>query len=196
MTSPYARKVRMLISELGLRSQIENVVVNPFDLGSGLEKITPLGKVPALVIKKEDSIYDSPLICRYLIDLASNDSMVPYQKKWNIYRWEALADGMTDASYNLVMELMRPKSEQSAKWIDKWTEDIKTALIYMNHTIKKLPAEVTLAHLAIASAVGYLDFRLSEILHEKEFNQARYKNLLKWYKDFSKRESMKATVPH
>lgn len=196
-TSPYARKVRMLIIELGLVENITDVIVNPYDNNTDLIKANPLGKVPVLVLDNNQSLFNSPLICQYLNNINPKKSLIADENQWETYRWEALADGMTDASYNLVMEqLHRPLNEQSSKWIKKWTHEIQYVLDYLEEHINKLGTELTLAHLAIASAIGYIDFRLAFILHEKKNTTVGlYPKLTQWYEQFSKKACMQATSP-
>ncbi|MCF6299982.1 MAG: glutathione S-transferase [Proteobacteria bacterium] len=196
-TSPYARKVRMLIVELGMEQQIENIIIDPFNNKPELLQINPLGKVPTLVINEDKTLFSSPLICRYLMSLNKCKQLVTHLEKWQIYRWEALSDGLTDTAYNLMMENhKRPKNEQSPKWISKWSIEIKSVLGYIEKYIEELGPETTLAHLAIGSSIGYLDFRFQSILHKKNnVQEFLYPNLLNWYSKFSNNESMKTTIP-
>jgi len=60
--SPYARKARIIIHELGLKSRVEDVVVSlPAD--ARLRRVNPLGKVPALILD------DGSVILRFTGDL-------------------------------------------------------------------------------------------------------------------------------
>jgi glutathione S-transferase len=187
----------MLILELGLSKQIEGVQIDPFANDPELIKINPLGKVPVLLLENNTSLFNSPLICRYLITFKSHENEVTVEEKWNICRWEALADGMVDASYNLVMEqLQRPEHEQSPKWILKWTQEIKSVLDKIESDIKQLGTNVSLAHLAIAAAIGYLDFRHSSLLYEGHSkNKYLYPKILTWYENFKFHPCMQATMP-
>jgi len=196
-TSPYARKVRMLIIELRLSKMVNNVVMNPFDNDAKLVTANPLGKVPVLVLDNNQSLFNSPLICQYLNNINPQNSLVPNQGKWDICRWEAMADGLTDSIYCLVMEqLRRPEKHQSEVWIKKWTDDIKTVLIYIETQINQIGTEITLAHLALASAIGYLEFRLQPILYEENnTTNSVYPKLIQWYEKFSNQTCMQATSP-
>ena len=66
-TSPFARKVRVLIHELGLQEQIEELFVDPFAADSELLAVTPLSKIPALAVRADLLIPDSKLIGDYLL---------------------------------------------------------------------------------------------------------------------------------
>lgn len=191
-TSPYARKVRMLAIEKGLDACIESVTVDVSQPTPELLTTNPLGKVPALLLDNGEAIFDSPVICRYLDSLA-NPPLIPSAgwQQWEVLRWEALADGLTDAAYNLVMEQRsRPENERSPRAMERWTTEITRTLHYLETRMETLGEELTLAHIALAAAVGYLDFRLPPLLRESGCKQ-----LLGWYDSFRERPAMQTTVP-
>jgi len=187
----------MVISEKGLNGQIEALRVDPFSLDKALLCSNPLGKVPTLVLDDGSAMFDSPLLCRYLDSLSTVPRLIPQDnsKKWLVLRWEALADGMTDAAYNIVMERSRPPTQQSAEWLGRWAADIERALQQMEERIGEIGRDVTLAHLAAGAAIGYLELRMPEILYEAACPQpAAYPHLLQWYESFRMHPSMQATV--
>ena len=67
LTSPYARRVRVLAYELGIGDQLKIQVVRPRESSDFLWMINPIGKVPTLQLDDGSSIYDSLIICDYLI---------------------------------------------------------------------------------------------------------------------------------
>jgi len=190
-TSPYSRKVRLMIYEKGLQQAIISVACNPFDEAPDLETANPLGKVPTLILEDGSSLYDSPVICAYL-DTLTSDRLIPEsgRERWNILRWEALCDGVLDATYNIVMERRRDAREQSSSWIEQWKSQVIRSLDHMEAGINILPADITLAQLSLGAALGYLDFRLSDL---DWLNQCPA--LAAWYDDFSERDAMKNTRP-
>lgn len=197
-TSPYSRKVRLVIIEKGLDEQVKGVLVNPADAPPELHAANPLGQIPTLLLDDGEALFDSPVICRYLDSLAAQSPLIPRAgwRQWKVLRWEALADGITDVAYNLVMERRRPASEQSASWIAHWSASIGHVLANMEQKVDELGSEMTLAHLTVGSAVGYVDFRCPELLYGAECPQvAAYPQLLAWYEAFKTRHSMMATRP-
>lgn len=54
-TSPYARKVRMLVIEKGLTDRVEVVVANPLQDPPELLAANPLAKVPAIIVEPTSS---------------------------------------------------------------------------------------------------------------------------------------------
>jgi len=196
-TSPYSRKVRLVILEKGLVEQVDEQWVNPFESNNELVKINPLGKIPVLILENGETLFDSPVICRYLDSLPSDQPvLIPDDNQWQVLRWQALADGLTDAIYNLVMERRRPDDEQSASWIIRWTKDVENALREIESELDQLGEEITLAHLAAASAIGYLELRASTLFYDSACPQvAKYPKLHSWYEKFKTRASMLATHP-
>jgi len=194
-TSPYSRKVRLMIHEKGLQPGINCIACNPFDKVPELEAANPLGKVPTLILGDGSSLYDSPVICAYLDTLAP-DRLIPEaepdtnMERWNILRWEALCDGMLDATYNIVMERRRDTLEQSAGWIKQWKDQVTRSLDLMDASINTLPVQISLAQLSLGAALGYLDFRLPDLDWRNQCPA-----LAAWYDDFSKRDAMQNTWP-
>ena len=190
-SSPYSRKVRLVILEKGLQKTITSVACNPFDVSPELEAANPLGKVPTLIMDDGTSLYDSPVICAHL-DTLTHDRLIPEsgKERWNILCWEALCDGMLDATYNIVMERRRDAQEQSPSWIEQWKSQVSRSLVHMEADINTLPAYVSLAQLALGAALGYLDFRLSDFDWHNQ-----HPALAAWYDAFSERDAMRNTRP-
>ena len=191
-TSPYARKVRMLAIEKGLDAAIETVTVDVSKPTSELLTTNPLGKVPALLLDNGEAIFDSPVICRYLDSLAE-PALIPATgwQHWEVLRWEAIADGLTDAAYNLVMEQRsRPDHERSPPAMQRWATEITRTLQYVETRLESLGDELTLAPIALGAALGYLEFRLPSLLQESGCPQ-----LIAWYETFRERPAMQATLP-
>lgn len=191
-TSPYARKVRMLAIEKGLDGSIETVTLDVSKPTLALLATNPLGKVPALLLDNGEALFDSPVICRYLDSLAAPALIPPTGwQQWEVLRWEALADGMTDAAYNLVMEQRsRPEHERSPPTMARWAAEITRTLHYIETRLDSLGDKLTLAHIALGAALGYLDFRLPQLLQESGCTQ-----VTGWYEEFRQRPAMQATQP-
>lgn len=191
-TSPYARKVRVTAAEKGLTDKIEVVPTNPFDDIADLGPVNPVGKVPALVTENGTALYDSPVICEYLDSIGIGPLLVPTlgEARWTVLRQQALADGVLDAAFSLVMEMRRPESERSQSWIDRWTAGINRSADAIDAEAGNLSADVTLAHVAFGCALAYLDFRLGDL----NWRDGR-PNAAAWYETFSQRPSMTSTVP-
>ena len=74
-TSPYVRKVRVLLLETGLEDRVEliDTHVTPTTPNAELNVDNPIGKVPVLLTENGMALYDSPVICEYLDSQHSGD---------------------------------------------------------------------------------------------------------------------------
>lgn len=190
-TSPYARKARMVILEKGLSDQVETIFQNPFEDSPDLKSANPLGKVPALIDDYGKALYDSPVICAFLDTLLPSPRLVPDgPAHWQILSAEALADGILDAAFAIVMERRRPEEQQSPMWLDRWETAIRRSVSAVETDLSAYTGALTLAQIALGAALGYLDFRLPDIDWRTD-NPA----VTAWFGKFSQRPSMLATDP-
>jgi glutathione S-transferase len=192
-TSPYARKIRIVIAQKDLEDAVELLTCNAFADPVSLREANPLGKVPALVLDDGRTLYDSPLIGEYL-DAQPSDrpALIPPvgAARWEILRQQALGDGILDAAFSLVVEMRRPEDQQSPYWKARWQSAIERALLVMECDSSGFNDTVTLGQISFACALGYLDFRLPAIDW-----RAIAPDTAHWDAGFSKRPSMLQTAP-
>ena len=78
LSSPYVRKVRVVLSEKKLDYQL---VLEDVWNSDAILKMNPLGKVPCLVMEGQDAItgavFDSRVICEYLDGLSPVGKLLP-----------------------------------------------------------------------------------------------------------------------
>jgi len=188
-TSPYARKVRLVLHELNLYALVEEVIMLPLDNPVELLKANPLAKIPVLIRDNNETVYNSPLICRYLMSIRQAPSLLPSgPDKWVVLGNEALADGMTDAAFSLVMENLRNTDQQSLMWKARWSNAIKRSLDQIEANLNHIGQITRLDHLAFGAALSYLEFRLPKLLSKDQ-----HPNCHQWLEQFSKKPSMLAT---
>ena len=186
LTSPYARKVRVVAREKGLAGRITELVCVPQE-SPELHRSNPLGKVPALILEDGFALYDSPVICDYLDSLAPQPKLVAAdgRERWQIKRAEALADGVLDAAVACVMEARRPDGERSAGAINHWRGQITRALAEMDEQLPELPEALNLGLIAFGCALGYLDLRHADLNWRD-----RHPGLNLWFERFNARPAM------
>jgi glutathione S-transferase len=162
-TSPYTRKVRAIIIEKRLGALVEPVQVNVWGAFGTLHRDNPLGKVPCLVTDEGGGLYDSRVIAAYLDAHPAGQGapLIPASggERWQVLKAEALADGVMDGAVGMVVETRKPEGERSPWMVRRWTDAIARACDAMPAEIAALPDGFTLGHLALAVALGYLDFR-------------------------------------
>ena len=99
--SPFVRKVMVLANEHRLVDRIELVPtsLSPVQGNVTLALENPLMKVPSLVTDDGQVLFDSPVICEYLDDMASGRKLLPAAgpARWAVLRQQALGDGILDA---------------------------------------------------------------------------------------------------
>jgi glutathione S-transferase len=196
LTSPYVRKVRIVMAEKKLDCQLELEDVWGQD---NILKSNPLGKVPCLVMEGGEAVFDSRVIVEYLDTLSPVGKLIPPsgRERIEVRTWEALADGLLDASILARMEATwagRTAQQRSQVWIDRQMSRVHAALKSMSQGLGDKPwchgNAFTLADVAVGSALGYLDFRFAHIDW-----RTPYPNLHKLYDKLAARPSFVDTAP-
>lgn len=191
-TSPYVRKVRVLAREKDLH--IELIAVDTSQPNNPAAALNPLGKVPVLEREDGSVLFDSPVIVEYL-DSLRDTALIPEagEWRWQALRWAALADGMMDATVARLIESRRPPSSQSADTLKKQEHKIANAIAYAERELDgrewAVANRLTLADLALAVALEYVDFR-----HSPEWRK-RHARLAAWLETMGNRPSLGETRP-
>lgn len=161
-TSPFVRKISVILLEKGITFEFVNE--QPYSEDNGVAQYNPLGKVPALVTGEGECWFNSPIIADYIELLNIAPAMLPQDASaaLKIRQLEALADGIMDAALVSVREQARPAQQQSETELLRQREKINRGLdafeaLVADGTLKA--DELNLATVAIACAIGYLNFR-------------------------------------
>ncbi len=189
-TSPYGRKVRIVLAEKALAARVEIVTQSPFDKDvAALRAVNPLGKIPALISEQGRTLYDSRVICEYLDGLAPTPILLPEggPSRIDTLRRQALGDGLMDAAFDLVMERRRPEAQRSDEWATRWTDAIHRAVAAMAADVSDA---FDLGAISFAAALGYIDFRLADLRWE-----ARAPDVARWWAGVKTRASVVSTAP-
>jgi glutathione S-transferase len=192
--SPFARKARILVHELNLANVVEEVQVPREGLGDGFRRINPLGKIPVLALADGSTLFDSRVICEYLNDMAGGRFfpgralLRENSGHWRALTLQALGDGICDAAVARNYERLRPAEQQSEAVIVKHMNAVTAGLDVAEQT--RFSDKVTIGEIAVACALGYLDFRIPEL----SWRDSR-PNLRDWYEKFAQYPSMQATWP-
>jgi len=115
-------------------------------------------------------VYDSRVIAEYLETLPAAPRLIPEDPAARIAvrRWEALADGVSDAAASIFLEYnRRTPAQQSPDWIARQQLKISRGLLAMNSELGAgrwcMDNAFSLADIAVGSTLGYLDLRFSEL---------------------------------
>src|SRR3989338_463640 len=187
--SPYARKVRIVAIEKGIK--LELVSEDLVNKSPGLVKANPLGKIPTLILDNGQTIFDSPVICEYLDNIRPRPAFIPNdpQKHLTVLTLTAAADGLMDVTVAMFMEKVRHPKDFNAAFIAANEATVKRCFAYFDAQADALE-ELNIASIALASAIGYLNFRMPQL-----WPPSNYPKLARWYEEFSMRKSMQETVP-
>ncbi len=167
---------------LDLTSEITVVTADTVDPGDPLRRDNPLGKIPTLVIEDGTVIYDSRVILDYLDMRAGGGRIMPKEPMARIraQTLHALADGIMDASILQVYEgRWRDSSKHEQKWLEHQSGKVGRALDYLEGNPPSLDEQLTIAHIGVACALGYLDLRF------KGEWRANYPHLVTWLDAFA-----------
>ena len=190
-TSPYARKVRIVVKEKKLDSRIALVDVDPWNDPPALLEFSPLSKVPVLVTDDGIKLSESDTITRYLDELMPSPPLMPadFEGRTEVASRIALLQGMIDAAFDAVIEKRRPVPAQWADGILRQQRAVERGLIVM----AKFPRPDTrfdLGDVSLACLLGYLDFRHPAIAWRTNFPE-----LASWFNEVSQRPAVASTNP-
>lgn len=167
VTSPYVRKVRVVLAEKKLDYQFVTADVWADD--AAIRDASPLGKVPCLVMEGQEAVFDSRVIVDYLDTLSPVGRLIPAagRERVEVKTWEALADGLLDAAILARLEQTWPgrtETQRSDAWVARQMDKVDRALAAMSAGLADKPwcaagIHMTLADIAVGCALAYLDFR-------------------------------------
>jgi glutathione S-transferase len=195
-TSPYVRKVRIVMAEKKLDFQL---VLEDVWATDEVLKYNPLGKVPCLVMEGGEAVFDSRVIVEYLETLSPVGKLIPAsgRERVEVRTWEALSDGVLDAAISARMEQVwagRTDLQRSQAWVDRQMSRVDSALVAMSKGLGDkswcMGTHFSLADVAVGCALGYLDFRFPAITW-----RSRHGNLARLGDKLAARQSFVDTQP-
>ena len=166
LTSPYVRKVRVVLAEKKLEFQL--VEEDVWSKDSSISTANPLGKVPCLIMEGGEAMFDSRVITEYLDTMSPVGKLIPTsgRERAEVKTWEALADGLLDAAITARLEATwtgRTDAQRCSAWIDRQMDKIHASLAAMERGLADKPfcsgVHLSLSDVAVGCALGYLDFR-------------------------------------
>ena len=196
LTSPYVRKVRIVMAEkrLDYHFELEDVWASDRILDAN-----PLGKVPCLVMEGGEAVFDSRVIVEYMDTLSPVSRLIPERgrERAEARTWEALADGLLDAAILARLEQTWPgrsEAQRSQAWIDRQMVKVHASLAAMSKGLGEKPwcsgIHFALSDIAVGCALGYVDFRFGHIGWRGD-----YPNLARLSDKLAQRQSFIDTAP-
>lgn len=194
LTSPYVRKARIVLAEKRIEYQFE--VDSPWIPDNRVAQVNPLGKIPVLVLDDGRVLFDSRVIVEYLDNLVPDNTLIPKldRERFEVKRWEAVADGICDAAALIFLEKKRPLAQQGNDWIARQEDKINRGLDFVADELGDnawcVGGNLSLADLAVGCALGYLLFRFPQI----EWQQ-KHAKLACLYTKLMSRSAFIETIP-
>jgi len=192
LTSPYVRKVRMVLMEKKIACDM--VVEGPADAAGNVVRLNPLRAIPLLERDDGEVLFDSTMICEYIDSLNDQPRLYPPsgEPRWQALRWHALGQGMMEATVARFVELRKPTEKQDPAVATKHEARIAAAMAFAN---ERMPASgfiqgktIGIADIALGAALGYVDLR-----HAHDW-RGKFPKLAAWFKPLSERPSFIETL--
>lgn len=194
-TSPYVRKVMVLLLETGLDAKVERLTgsTTPMAANPTLAAMNPLGKLPALELDSGETLYDSRVICEYIDTVHGGGRFFPASgaARWTALRRQALGDGLLDAALLVrYEETARPAEKRWADWSNGQWGKVTRAIDVIEGEATNFGSTFDIGTVALVCALDYVDLRFPE----RDWRPARAKTAA-WLKTISARPSLRQTVP-
>ncbi|MGD9786365.1 MAG: glutathione S-transferase [Sulfuricellaceae bacterium] len=166
LTSPFARKVRIVLAEKHVECELE--VVNPWEPVNPVIEHNPLSQVPTLVLDDGNNVFDSRVIVEYLDAISPAVKLLPEpgRQRMLVRRIEALADGVTEAAMKIFLERKRPAEKRDPDWVALQRAAIDRGLDALERELGDKEwfhgHGLSLADIAAACCLGYLNLRFED----------------------------------
>ena len=196
LTSPYVRKVRVVLAEKKL--DYEWILQDVWSSNDILQ-FNPLGKVPCLVMEGGEAVFDSRVIVEYLDTLSPVGKLIPAsgRERAEVLTWQALCDGILDALVAIRLENTwegRQPEQRSASWVARQMTKVESGLQAMSFGLVNKnwchSNHFSLADVSVGCVLGYLDFRFPELAWHQT-----YPHLQTYYQKLLGRPSFMVTQP-
>lgn len=188
-TSPYARLVRAVILEKGIDNRVEIDWLNPWDSPARLVATNPFSRVPTLETDDAEILGESLLIALYLEGRYPEPELMPRDRIESTYHKLGLGKGLIDAAVDIVSSRRFRKDADQDPIVKRRFETLRASVPTVAAAVSA-PQRPDLGDIAIAVALGYLDFRLPEVDWRSEMQA-----LADWYAAIDEWPSLQKTRP-
>lgn len=162
--SPFAAKARMAANHCGIA--VDAARTDTSAEPDELIRANPLGKIPVLVLDDGRTVFDSSVICDYFDKISGNQLQPQTAEAWQTAKvYEAAVDGTIDALILTVYEARyRPEDMRHQPWVDMQMRKADRGLAWLEAHLDGIGSQITVAHLALASLLGWMGIRFAEKL--------------------------------
>ncbi len=191
-TSPFARKVRMTATALGLQNEVELLSTDVYGNTDAYKKVNPLIKIPALETRSGEILTNSPFICQYLASLKPSEGFFPMSDQlWTALNIQSIADGGMEAAVLRRYESQRSADKFDQAFDNRQKDKILNALEFLqNHLAQLSTLKLTVAEVSVICFVDYLHLRFA---NEKLENL--YPRIFDWTSKWNQHPVVKESSP-
>ncbi len=161
LTSPYVRKIRILLAEKKL--PYEWILDDVWGQNPHVTAHNPLAQVPCLLIDKKDAVIDSRVIAEYLELLAPMHLPSEPTQRIEALKWAALTDGLMDAAAKHRVEQLRPEALQWPDWLARQKGKLHAGLSVIETRLTTHPwlanDAYSVADIGLMCVLNFIDFR-------------------------------------
>lgn len=191
-TSPYVRKIRILLAEKQL--PYEWILDDVWGQNPNVATHNPLGQVPCLLIDKKDSVIDSRVIAEYLELLVPMHLPSDPAQRIDTLKWAALTDGLMDAAAKYRVEQLRPESLQWPTWFERQRGKLQAGLNLIEARLTEHPwlanDTYSVADIGLMCVLHFIDFRQSDYTWREHFP-----HLAQWEHRLASQPAFASTYP-
>ena len=190
-TSPFVRKVVVMMKEKGIEDQIKKEKSNPLSAQDRAATPSPLGQIPSLITDNGDVIYDSPVIIEYLDTVFDGPTMLPPagEPRWKALRRQALADGMIASLVFCFVENLKKPEKRSKGLFAHNKAIVLNGVSSLQTEVSEFRNHIDIGIISIGVALSFVNQTFpAESWHQD------YIEIGEWFDDFSQRSSMKDTT--
>src|SRR6056300_112374 len=192
ITSPIARKCRIIARELDLMHRIDEVITTTRSEDALIMKNNPNGMVPTLETDEGYNIVESMAICNYLERVSQNKEFIPQDENhyWQIYALDTIAS----QTFESIVSRAREKIYKPEKF--HFPDGIKHE---QGRSIRSLNLLEEQSHLfkdtynKLHVTIGLCCLVLDNVFPDENW-QDNKPNLLKIYEKFQTKESFIETI--
>ena len=190
-TSPFVRKIIVLMKEKGIEGAVEKEKSNPLSKDDRAATPSPLGQIPCLITDDGVSIYDSPVIMEYLDVECDGPVMLPRSGdgRWKVLTRQALADGMIASMVVCFVESLKKPERQSGGILAHNKTIVFNGIAALDDDVDAFAGDIDVGTISVAVALAFA---------EQTFPEDDWRNdcpaLAAWFDEFNRRPSMTETV--
>jgi glutathione S-transferase len=154
--SPYVRRVGVTLHVLGL--SFEHVPLSPFSQAVEFRKISPVGRMPALVVTEGETLIESAAILDYLDEMVGDgQALIPPRgvERRRSLRILGAATAACDKAIAINYERRRPTALISADWVSRCRMQMDAALDELESFSLEFRPDQRLTQVEITTACAY-----------------------------------------